>query len=144
MEQKMGGARDGQMMLYQITVEDLAYFKSQQWTLTNHAFLLLASILGIRELLMKPIAKWENYILIFLALTISAAAIIILNKLQESIVVRQARLDAAREKLGLEFYSTWAAKNKSKEYIHAIYILRGALIAGGIIVCWLLLRQGPT
>ena len=141
MSQTTESSHDSQMMLYQITVGDLAYFKSQQWALTNHSFLLFAAILGVHQLLSKSIAQWEIYGLALLAITVLVAAIILLNKLQDSIVVRQARLDAAREKLGFGFYTVWAAKGKSPEYIHAIYILRGAIIVGGTVVCWLLLRQ---
>ena len=128
-------------MIYQITVGDLTYFKSQQWSLTNHCFLLLVGLLGARQLLAKPIEKWELAVLVALVACVVIAGVTLLNKLQHSIVVRQARLDAAREKLGLEFYATWAAKAKSTEYVHAVWILRGALMIGGLVVCWLLFQS---
>jgi hypothetical protein len=135
-----GSTREMQMMVYQVTVGDLTYFKSQQWSLTNHCFLLLVGLLGARQLLGKPIALWELWALVALVACVVVAGITLINKIQDSIVVRQARLDAAREKLGLEFYTTWAAKAKSTEYVHAVWILRGALTIGGIVVCWLLFQ----
>lgn len=134
--------REGQMMIYQITVSDLTYFKSQQWSLTNHSFLLLAALVGSSQLLGESITTIERFALSGFALLVVIAAMILLSKLQNSILVRQARLDAAREKLGFQFYKTWAAKDKGAEYVHSIWILRSALVIGGLISCWILLR--PT
>jgi len=133
-------SRDGQMMLYQLTVSDLSYFKSQQWSLVNQCFLLLAGLIGAKSLLGDHFSAWEVFALAALAASTVLAGLVLLAKLQESIVVRQARLDAARERLGLEFYTSWAAKAKTTEYLHAIWILRGALVTGGAVVVWLLLR----
>lgn len=130
------------MMIYQITVSDLTYFKSQQWSLTNHSFLLLAALVGSSQLLGESITTIERFALSGFALLVVIAAMILLSKLQNSILVRQARLDAAREKLGFQFYKTWAAKDKGAEYVHSIWILRSALVIGGLISCWILLR--PT
>lgn len=129
------------MLLYQVTVGDLTYFKSQQWSLTNHCFPLLAAIVGAQQLLGDSIAPWERYVLAGLALAIVLSALVLLGKLQASIVVRQARLDAAREKLGFSFHETWAAKAKATEYVHSIWILRLAMIVGGVVVGWILVRH---
>jgi len=133
-------SREGQMMLYEITVSDLTYFKSQQWSLANHAFLLLAALVGTSQLLIGAVRPWERIALTALVILVVAASQTLLSKLQDSIVVRQARLDAAREKLGLGFYETWAAKDKKTEYIHSIWILRGAILIGGLVACWILVR----
>jgi hypothetical protein len=132
--------REAQMLLYQVTVSDLTYFKTQQWSLTNHCFLLLAAIVGTQQLLGSSIAQWERNALAGVSLSIVVAALVLLGKLQDSVVVRQARLDAAREKLGLEFYTSWAAKAKATEYVHSIWILRLAILIGGFVVIWLLVR----
>lgn len=132
--------REGQAMIYQITVSDLTYFKSQQWSLTNHSFLLLAALVGTTQLLGGTITRVERIILAGLAVLVVIASQVLLTKLQNSIVVRQARLDAAREKLGFQFYKTWAAKDKGAEYIHSIWILRAALSIGGLVACWIQLR----
>jgi hypothetical protein len=134
-----GESRDAQLFLYQVTVSDLTYFKSQQWRLTNHCLLLTASLVAVGHALAEPML-WELCGLAALVVTAMAAGMLLLKKLQDSIVVRQSRLDAVREKLGLEFYETWAAKDKKSEYIHAIVILRGAVLSAGVVGCWLLLR----
>jgi hypothetical protein len=55
------------MMIYQITVNDLAYFKSQQWSLTNHSSLLLAALVGTKQLLGESTTPFELTILAGLA-----------------------------------------------------------------------------
>ena len=132
--------REGQMMIYQITVSDLTYFKSQQWSLTNHSFLLLAALVGTSQLLGESITTSERLVLAGLSFLVVIAGQVLLTKLQSSIVVRQARLAAARERLGFQFYKTWATKDKGTEYIHSIWILRSALILGGLVACWILVR----
>lgn len=132
--------REGQMMIYQITVNDLTCFKSQQWSLTNHSFLLLAALVGTKQLLGESATPFEHIILAGLAVLVVTAGQVLLTKLQNSILVRQARLDAAREKLGFQFYKTWATKDKGTEYIHSVWILRSALLIGGSVACWVLVR----
>ncbi len=127
------------MALYQITVSDLTYFKSQQWSLTNHVILLLAGIVGITQVL-GVMQAWERGALIVLVLLIAIAGLIVLSKLQNSIEVRHARLFAAREQLGLAFNESWAAKEKGPERIHSIWILRGAVLIGGLVTAWVIAR----
>jgi hypothetical protein len=38
------------LALYQVTAQDLAFFKGQQWTLTNYTSVALAAIVGIAQL----------------------------------------------------------------------------------------------
>jgi hypothetical protein len=132
-------SRESQMALYQITVSDLTYFKSQQWSLTNHAILLLAGIVGASQLL-GTVKAWERIALTVLVLLVVLAGQIILTKLENSIIVRQARLHATREKLGFDFHESWAAKDKEPEAIHAVWILRGAILIGGVVAGWILVR----
>ncbi len=128
------------MLLYQITVSDLTYFKTQQWSLTNYAFLLLAGLVGVDQLIGSSITVFERAILVILALSVAVAGIIVLAKLQRSIEVRQSRLGAARESLSPAFIAAWSAEPKGREYLHSIWFLRAAILAGATIVCWVVLR----
>ncbi|UNK56275.1 hypothetical protein MNQ95_08805 [Pseudoxanthomonas daejeonensis] len=133
-------SREELMLLYQITVSDLTYFKSQQWSLTNYAFLLLAGLIGVDQLIGPSITIFERSLLVFLAFSIAAAGITVLSKLQRSIEVRQARLGAARNSLSSAFIAAWSAEVKGREYLHSIWFLRAAIVAGAAIVCWVVLR----
>jgi len=141
MNQRSDATPDELKLLYQITVNDLSYFKAQQWSVTNYSFLLLAGIVGAWQVSKANIALWELGALVALAVAICVSSLIILKKLQDSIVVRQSRLDAAREHFSVAFYKAWAAETKPNELIHSITLLRGAVAMGTIAVCWLLLRD---
>jgi len=43
--------REELRLLYQVTAADLAYFKSQQWSVTNYTLLLLAGVLGVADMI---------------------------------------------------------------------------------------------
>ncbi|WP_372016452.1 hypothetical protein [Pseudoxanthomonas sp. 10H] len=133
-------SREEMMLLYQITVSDLTYFKTQQWSLTNYVFLLLAGLVGVDQLIGPSVTRPERALIVFLALSVATAGVIVLSKLQRSIEVRQARLGAARESLSPAFIAAWSAEAKGREYLHSVWFLRAAIIAGAAIVCWVVLR----
>ena len=124
-------------MLYQITVSDLSYFKTQQWSVTNYSLLIYAALVGVAQLLNPTLANSERFFLSGLALTAMAAGITVLRKLQTSILVRQARLDAARDNFSNIFKQAWAAETKGPEYVHSIYFLYATVIISGVLVVWL-------
>ncbi len=127
-------------LLYQVTVNDLTYFKAQQWSLTNYTFLLLASIVAAAQILKFSLAPWERYFLIALAATAAVGALIVLSKLQNSIRIRQARLEKIRDSFSSTFIQAWTAEVKSREFFHAIYFLRTAVALGAVVVCYLVYR----
>jgi hypothetical protein len=122
--------REELMMLYQITVSDLTYFKSQQWSLTNYVFLLLAGLIGVNQLLGHSAIIFERIALVVLACGVGLAGVLLLSKLQASIKIRQSRLDASRGAFSPEFIKAWSAEIKATEYIHSIWFLRAAVVVG--------------
>ena|SRR5688572_22539829 len=134
--------REELMLLYQITVGDLSYFKTQQWAVANYAFLLLAGITGVHQLA-GAVTSFERIGLAALALSVAIVVLVVLTKLQTSIRVRQARLEATRKSFSLAFKDAWAAETKGPELVHAIWFLYGAVVLGALIVVWLILRTTP-
>ncbi len=128
---------DELLMLYQVTVGDLASFKTTQWTTTNYAFLLFAGIIGIRQLSGESMQVASRSLLVALAMIVALGALVILQKLQDSIEVRQARLTSIRPYFSQRFRDVWEAKQKAREYVSSIWLLRIAVIAGVAIVAWL-------
>lgn len=55
--------REELLVLYQVTVSDLAYFKSNEWSVTNYALLLMAGTAGVRQLLGPSIEMLERVVL---------------------------------------------------------------------------------
>jgi hypothetical protein len=131
--------REELMLLYQVTVGDLTYFKTQQWAVTNYAFLLLAAVVGLHQVL-KTTSALEQFLLIVLALAIGLVTLVVLHKLQTSVRVRQSRLEATRKSFSAAFNEAWAAEIKGLELIHSIMFLRAAVAIGTLIVCWLVVR----
>jgi hypothetical protein len=125
-------------MLYQITVSDLSYFKTQQWNVTYYALLIQAALVGFAKVLSPPLTLLDRSLLAVLSLLAAAAALFVLNKLQRSITVRQSRLDAVRITLGDAFQRAWSAEFKEDHPIQSVYLLRGGIVVTTLLTLWLL------
>jgi hypothetical protein len=128
-------------MLYQVTVSDLSYFKTQQWSVTNYALLIYAALVGVTQLLKPSPTSCERFFLSALAVAGMVAALVVLSKLQRSILVRQSRLVAARDNFSVSFKQAWAAEVKGPEYVHSIYFLYATVLIGGVLTIWLLVSR---
>ncbi len=135
-----GQNREELMLLYQVTVSDMTYFKTQQWSVTNYIFLLLAGLIGVDQLAGPTITSIERVALVVLAWSVALVGLLVLSKLQRSIGVRQSRLEAARQSFGEAFSQAWSAEVKGPEYLHSIWFLRVAVVIGAVLVSWLVLR----
>jgi hypothetical protein len=72
------------LVLYQLAVEDIRFFKDQQWKISNYAILLYAAIVTISQIV-KPLTYSERCVLTILTLIIAACTTWILISLQSSI-----------------------------------------------------------
>ena len=127
-------------LLYQVTVNDLLYFKTQQWSLTKYALVLLAGLVAATQILLPELAGGERFVLVALAVIVAAGALSFLFKLQESISVRSARLDSIRESFGSEFNRAWTTEVKGREHVYAFQFLCAVIAVGVTLACWLILR----
>jgi len=123
-------------LLYQVTTTDLAYFKTQQWSVTYYCLLIDAGLVGIGGIL-KPLTALDRLVLGVLTFLAALAALVVLAKLEKSISVRESRLEALRESLGSAFERAWRAEDKGREYIHAIQILFVGVIVTSLLTLWL-------
>lgn len=129
--------REELRLLYQITVNDLAYFKTQQWSVTNYALLLFAGVIGVAQLLRPNVTLADRVVLVGATIAIACSALFVLSRLQKSIRIRQSRLEAVRTQFTEAFHVAWAAEQKGIERMHALHLLRTALVGGGVIIAWL-------
>jgi hypothetical protein len=129
------------LALYTGTISDLSYFKTQQWTTTNYSFLLFASVVAIRQISGIQLVVIERTLLIGLVVFVAIAALVILQKLQDSIEVRQARLEYVRNQFGSVFNSAWSARTKGNEYVRSVWFLRLAVCSGTVIASWLMIKR---
>ena len=131
-------------LLYEITVSDLAYFKTQQWNVTYYALLLQAGLLGVSKLLMPPLTLIDKSVLIVLSLLAAGSTLFVLNKLQSSISVRQSRLDAVRKTFSEEFQRAWSAEYKIDHPIQSVYLLRGGIVVTCLLAIWIVAVRAGT
>ncbi len=54
-------AREDLRLLYQLIVQDLAFFKQQQWSTTNYVVLLQAALVGVTQLTGTTTKTWERF-----------------------------------------------------------------------------------
>jgi len=99
-----------------------------------------ASGVGESPILTPHLCSSERWALIALAVGTALGALVILFKLQASIRIRQARLEKIRGSFSSAFNEAWSAELKSREYLHAVFFLRVAVVVGAIVVCWLIYR----
>lgn len=130
--------REELQLLYQVTVSDLTYFKTQQWSVTNYALALLAGLIGVTQFLKPSLSSCDRFVLVALAAAVSVVVLIVLSKLQKSIEVRQSRLEATRANFSMSFQQAWAAETKGQEYFHAIHFLYAAVVIGAALSVWLI------
>jgi hypothetical protein len=130
--------REELQLLYQVTVSDLAYFKTQQWSVTNYSLALLAGLIGVTQFLKPSLSSWDRFVLVALAAAVSIIVLVVLSKLQKSIEVRQSRLEATRANFSASFQAAWAAETKGREYVHAIHFLYTAVVIGAVLSAWLI------
>jgi len=124
-------------VLYQVTVSDLSYFKSQQWNVTYYALLVEASLVGIAQLLDSKVRTSDRVVLAILSILAAISALYVIAKLQRSISVRQSRLDAARQLMTDVFKRAWSAEYKDDEKVPNIFLLRGGIVVTALLTLWL-------
>ncbi|QQE87917.1 hypothetical protein [Azotobacter chroococcum] len=127
-------------LLYQVTCQDLAQFKQQQWQVSNYGLLLYGAIVGIAQLI-RPISDKEAIILLFLIVIIIVSCVFCILKLEKSIKARRDRLKNVRGKLSKELESAWATQNKEPDSPAISNLLIAALSVGAGVVLWLVLCE---
>jgi hypothetical protein len=125
-------------MLYQITIGDLSYFKTQQWNVTYYALLVQAAFVGVAQILGGGFTLAERIALCVLALIAAISALIVIGKLERSIAVREARLAAVRSTFSAAFQKAWAAQTKPEPAIANVLLLRGGVLVTTLLTLWLL------
>jgi hypothetical protein len=91
------------LALYQVTTQDLAFFKSQQWSLTNYGLLALAAIVGIPQVSNLEITSCIAISLSVIAVSVTLLTGFLLWRLHGSIKERRDRLKRVYARLSDEF-----------------------------------------
>jgi len=127
--------RDELILLYEVSVQDIAFFKKQQWVATNYGVALYVAIIAIASHIVNNLTLAHKVVLLVSSLGIMLAGIGVLCHLQHSIEVRRARLKAVREHFGQPFRNAWGAIPKQDNALHIL--LLAVLVIGFIVNAWL-------
>lgn len=133
--------REELLVLFQVTINDLTYFKSTQWTVTNYVLLLLGAVAAVRQFIGTGIMPIERVGLSILSGLVVTAGLAMLSKLEQSVKSRETRLFTVRGRLSAEFNEAWRAGERRRgSYIRSVWFLRSAVLLGGAIVVWICQR----
>ncbi len=125
-------------LLYNVSVSDLAFFKQQQWTVTNHALVVIAGLVGIAKLLSPPsLAQCDKFVLTVLVAATAAIGLFVLSRLHHSVGVRRQRLKNARAKFGAAFNTAWDVPKQDDHIVAFLVFIHviAALLSSWLLVC---------
>jgi hypothetical protein len=129
--------RDELMLLYQVSVADIAFFKQQQWSVTNYAIGIHAALLFIAyQLAPQPLQTLVAWILIVLAWSAVAAGFWLVGRLQDSILGRRTRLKRIRERFGDAFNCAWEIPKPADDVYQLLHFV---VFASASVITWLVL-----
>src|SRR3989344_6953117 len=79
-------------LLYTVSVSDIAAFKQQQWSVTNHMLAIQAALVAVGQLLKESLGSWERWLLVVLVGVTACVGGSVLFRLRRSIEERRERL----------------------------------------------------
>ena len=127
------------LVLYQVTVADIAFFKQQQWMVMNYAVGLEGALITvIYTLLNAPPDVIGIWALILLACAIQGCAFLALTRLKNSIKGRRDRLEQTRELLGRVFVQAWAIAKEPDDFY---FLFISVLLAIWCVTLWLIIAR---
>jgi uncharacterized membrane protein len=124
-------------LLYQVSVQDLAFFKGQQWLITNYGILLYATLVGIPQIPNLSLKPCERLILCLLATALAGTGVFLLWKLERSINARRDRLRKIFKTFTKSFCLAWKSKYKDPDAPTTSIMLGCILVIGAGAVWWL-------
>jgi hypothetical protein len=121
-------------LLYTVSASDIAGFKQQQWSVTNHALAIQAALVAVGQLLKEPLCGWERWMLVVLVGITAVVGGSVLVGLHRSIEERRERLRRIRAHFGKPFSDAWSVC-KQPDQVHVFLAL--ALVIAALVASWL-------
>jgi len=131
--------REELRLLYQVSINDIAFFKRNQWSATNYTLAIHAAVILISyQILKSPLDTLQLWVLIVLAWSASVGGLAVVWELQESIRGRRTRLRRVRRYFGRPFKNAWSIpKPPDNNY----WLLMTIMVVAAAIVTWLILLK---
>lgn len=134
-----GGQADWRI-LWQLSTQDIAFFKSQQWLVTNYGALVYAAILGIFALINDNASQFERWLLAAFAVAGGVACAYVINSLQTAIETARAHVSAAESLVSPDVKKKLdeiARQYATKRRPDVQRLLYAVLLVGGLVTSWL-------
>lgn len=129
--------REELRLLYNVSAADIAFFKQQQWIVTNYSLVLHGAFLFIAyQILVSPLHMWQRCLLIVLTWAVCIAGLGMVNRLQGSILGRRTRLERVRGRFGKPFNDAWIIQKPKDDVYQLLFVV--ILLSSGVVT-WLLL-----
>jgi hypothetical protein len=126
-------------LLYQVSTADIAFFKQQQWSVTNYTLTIHAALLFIAyQILKAPLGVWSVGLLAIFVWGVFAAALMVIDRLHTSIEGRRIRLKNVRAHFGKPFSEAWSIQKESDDIR---WVLIFVLLLSSIVSSWLVFAQ---
>lgn len=128
-------------LIYQVSVQDIAFFKGQQWLVTNYGLLLDAAVVGIASLLDSSLTQTERRGLTGLVCGIAVSALYMVWSLHKAVTDARTRLETAGRRFGrnvckaLDDFKQPGSTRRAEVSI----LLTAVLFAAAAVTSWLLL-----
>jgi hypothetical protein len=134
--------------LHRMAVNDIAFFKQQQWRVTNYSLLLYGAIVATPKLIGNVLSRIEYSALLVASLAVLIAGILLLQDLEKSLEKGRNRLPAVRKyfdrEITLRAYAAGGDPEKalitSKERSSLAPFFTFVLILGFLFTTWILIR----
>jgi hypothetical protein len=131
--------REELRLLYQVSVADIAFFKQEQWSVTNYALTVQAALLFVAyQMLKPPLPVWQAGLLVTLVCVITAAGLFAIHRLQTSIEGRRTRLRNVRAHFGRSFIDAWSIPKKKDDIW---WVLVFVVLSSATVTSWLVLAR---
>jgi hypothetical protein len=127
-------------VLYQVTAQDLVFFKQQQWATTNYVLLVHAALVAVTQSMQAKPVLWEQIGVSLLSGAVGVVGVVLITKLEWSIKARRERLGHVRARLSPEFRDAWQTPAKAPDSPGIAWVLVIAMLVGVAIVWWLVWR----
>ena len=135
------------LTLYQVSAQEIASFKEQQWKVTNYGLLLYAAIIGIPKLLPGPQYKWESVVFFLISFSVLVVGIFLICQLDKALSEARGRVSRSRYSLSEKFFeaSTGIKKDdpssaRIEDSLSLAPLFYGVFVVGFFISSWFLYR----
>ena len=126
-------------LAYQSALEDIRFFKKQQWIVTNYTLLIYGAILAVSKAIVATQDEWFVYVLGIVGLL----SLLLIVQLQCSTARARCRKDAIRARISEDLQKLLFGRPPGRciqflDHYGVMGLLSIVVIGGGLLSVWVL------